>query len=75
MTSAEIEQTKLTATFLNTLGTGSIITAIVAPAVALIFRLQSNAPAFRIVAASAVAWLFVGVALRLFARRVLRRLS
>lgn len=72
---ADIERTKLTATFLNTLGTGSIITAAIAPTVGYIFGLQglSGLPGFQ-VALSCVIWLFVGIALHLIARRVLKRL-
>ena len=69
------ERTKLTANWMNALGSGVIITGVVAPSVALLFQIGNpfHVPAWVIVAASMV-WLFVGIALHYLARRMLGRL-
>jgi hypothetical protein len=69
------EQTKLTATWLNTLGSGSIITGVVAPFAAYLFGLPglNQLPASHF-AVSALVWLSAGLALHMLARLVLRRL-
>ena len=76
LSDAEKEQTKLTATFLNTLGTGSIITAGVAPVVGYLFGFQglSVVPLWKLVISTLI-WLSAGIALHLIGRRVLRRLT
>lgn len=69
------ERTKLMATFFNTLASGSIITGVVAPAAAFVFRVQGVGElSLPFLAGSAAIWLSVGVALHLLARRLLGRL-
>lgn len=74
----ELEQIKLTATWLNTIGAGSVVIGTVTP-LALTARAMEQAGAATLqpgdawVIAGAVFWLPMGVLIHAYARRFLRR--
>jgi hypothetical protein len=69
------ERWKLTANWLNALASGIIITGVVAPAIAVLFRLQTAVGISPVLLAlSSIVWLLAGIALHLTARRILKRL-
>lgn len=69
------ERTKLTATLLNTVASGLLVTGVVAPLVALIYGVPgpAQAPA-RLVAASSLACWAASLSIHVVARFVLRTL-
>ena len=70
------ERTKLTAGWLNSLASGIIITGVVAPAIAAIFRVSGalGIPVWLSVLSTLI-WLSAGIGLHIMARRVLRSLK
>jgi hypothetical protein len=70
------ERTKLTATWMNSLASGIIITGVVAPLIAVTLQVTVSAPIPIWLSAFSIAiWLFAGTGLHLTARRVLRSLK
>ena len=76
----EVEQIKLTANWLNTIGASSVVIGTVTP-LALTARSMEQAGAFQLqlgdvwVVLGAVVWLPMGIAIHWYARRYLRRLG
>ena len=71
MTPGEIERAKLTASFLNSLASGTILAAIVAPYIGWgLGTLQLSADLWNVAGLSAFGFV-VGLVLHLFARRAL----
>ena len=68
------EQRKLTATWLNAIGSGSIVTGFVAPTIAVTLNLSTVGPGWPLALIS-LAWLIIGCALHWMARRVLEALT
>lgn len=69
------ERVKLTATFLNTLASASVVAGGISPLVALVYGFGATSLAGWLIAMVAVMWIFVGVGLHLFARVILGRLK
>lgn len=69
------ERTKLTANWLNAMASGVIITGVVAPLIAVLFRISSFDFSPALIVMSSAVWLSVGVALHLLGRRTLRRMT
>ncbi len=68
-----IERVKLTATFINTIASGSVLAGIVIPMASLLSGAMpdgTHISAFRL-GFSAIIWLFTGAILHSFARRLL----
>lgn len=76
----EIEQIKLTATWLNTIGAGSVVIGTVTP-LALIARTLEQAGMAQFqsgdawVVVGSLVWLPMGIVVHVFAKRFLRRLG
>jgi len=70
------ERTKITATWINTLAAATVATGVIAPIAAVVFGLPMSGtisrPAFAI---ATLVWLLLGIALHLWARRILGRLQ
>jgi hypothetical protein len=64
------ERRKLTATWLNAIASGAIVTGFIAPTIAVALNVSNLALGFPVVLVS-LAWLGVGCTLHLIARRVL----
>ncbi|MBX9933778.1 MAG: hypothetical protein K2Y56_20040 [Methylobacterium sp.] len=75
MSQIENEQTKLLAANLDRASSGFVIAGFVTPVVALSFQVPNSPPISIWTVAFSVIWLFVGTALHLLARRVLRGLK
>ena len=70
------ERVKLTAVCLNTLATTTVAAGVIAPVVAVVFGLPTTVAISPIAFLLAiVAWFLLGLALHLFARRMLGRLQ
>lgn len=70
------ERTKLTANLLNSLAAGIIVTGVVAPVVAAIYRVQGPLQVgYVTIALFGVGWLLIGTILHLMARRLLGSLQ
>lgn len=70
---AEIEQAKLTASWLNSIASGTVVTGTIAPAAAALLGV-TNADG-RLLGVFALVWLSVGVGLHFLARAALKRLD
>lgn len=69
------ERTKLTATWLNALASGMVVTGVIAPAVAVFYGvLGPGESGAAIIGISGLVWLFTGTALHFIALATLRRL-
>ena len=64
------ERRKLTATWLNSIGSGAIVTGFIAPTVATALNLGTTPPGAAVILVS-LAWLTAGCALHWLARRAL----
>jgi hypothetical protein len=69
------ETTKLTATLLNTIAAGTVITGFLAPIAAFVFQVPgAGMTSGRVFAITVGVWLLFAAGLHMLARRVLRRL-
>lgn len=64
------ERRKLTATWLNSVASGAIVTGFVAPTIAIALNMGASPPGLPVMALS-LAWLVAGCVLHWLARRVL----
>jgi hypothetical protein len=74
VTLGEIEQRKLTASYLNTIAAAFMITGVVAPIVAIAYGLPGPQPGWQAILVS-FAWLTASACVHWLARRLLRNLS
>jgi hypothetical protein len=73
---AEIEQTKLRASFLNSIASSSVVASVITPAIGLSIGAINLASAnFMIVSTACGFWCIVGFVIHLFAVRLLGRLE
>lgn len=76
MSPAEIEQTKLRANFLNSIGASSIVASVITPAVGLsIGVIHVDSPNFLVIASACGFWALIGFIIHLIAFRLLGRLE
>jgi len=66
------ERVKLTATWLNTIAAATVVTGVIAPAVAFVFGFPgSGMMSSAVYSAAATAWFLLGIGLHVLARYVL----